>query len=645
MRAAVLLVALCLLLSFAAGCAQETPEQVLASYIALWEAEDYEGMYTYLSSQAKEAWDAEVFISRHKNISRGIGLTQLKLADVTCREGIVNYSLQFSTLSVGEFRQQYSLEMVREGGNWRLNWDHCHIFPDLTSQRVVRVRREMPIRGDILDCNQVPLAAADTVYEVGLVPGNIVPETIDNLSLLLGKPSREVLVLLEQSWVREDSFVPVATVDQDTWSQLRQPLTALPGVLAKARNGRVYNFPESLAQTIGYIGEAEGDNLEKIKALGFEAGDLVGLCGLEQSCNQRLLGRPGAAIEIRDDNNIVAEVAQRPVIHGEDVITTLDVGKIRKLDAALGEWSGSMLLLDCKRGSIIGVVSKPGFDCNLFVRGISSSQYQELLAQNSPFLNRAFNALYPPGSVFKPFTALMALEEKVFDPDYSWDTPQHWQGAADWGGYRVTRVLRPPGPVDLWEAMRWSDNVYFADLGLKIGWPAFSAYAGQLGFGEKMPFALNYERSQFGQGEGSVLLADSSYGQGKMLTTPLHMSLLYAALARGDGILPRPSLLAEEEPAPWLETGFQQQNLDLLDRVLAYTAAGREVQVTTGDSSLRGKTGTSEISQEMQIAWYICYFDDYVLAVTLEGDSSLSSTQAVEVARECLDSGIRDQGY
>ena len=643
MRATVFVVAFCLFVSTAAGCAQETPEQVLTAYIALWQAGDYEGMYHYLSSQAKEAWDAEVFVSRHRNISQGIGLTEVKLADISSQGGKIQYSLQFSTLSVGEFRQEYSLEMVKEADGWHLNWDHCHIFPGLTSQRVVRVKREMPTRGDILDCHLLPLAYTGSVYEVGLIPGNLVPGTIDTLSLLLEQPSQEILALLEQDWVKEDSFVPIATVDNKAWSQLRQPVTALQGVLAKARSGRVYNFPESLAQTVGYIGEAQEE--DTLKELGVEAGDLVGLCGLELACNEKLMGRPGNAIQIRDEsNNIVAEVAGRPVIHGEDVTTTLDLRKIRKMDTALGEVSGSMILLDFKQGSIAGVVSKPGLDSNLFARGISSAEYQELLDRDSPFLNRAFNALYPPGSVFKPFTALMALEEKVLDPEFSWDTPQQWQGASDWGAYQVTRVLRPPGPVDLWEAMRWSDNVYFADLGLKIGWPAFTAHVGKLGFEEKIPFALSYERSQLGGDEGSVLLADSSYGQGKMLTTPLHMSLLYAALARGDGVLPRPYILAQEDPSQWLQTEFDQLNLDLLDRVLAYTASGREALAWTGDSTVRGKTGTSEISKERQIAWYICYFDDYLLTITIEGDSSLSSTHAVQVARDCLDSGIRDIG-
>lgn len=644
MRAVIFALAISLVLTAMGGCARETPEQALAAYIELWQAGDYTGMYNLLSSQARKACAEEVFITRHRNISEGIGLTKLKLADVNWLEGRIKYSLEFSTSTAGEFRQDYSLEMVEEEGGWRLHWDHCHIFPGLTSQRVVRVKREMPKRGDILDRNRIALAFTGTMYEIGLVPGSLGPDTVNVLALLLDKSPAEIEALLGQGWVQKDSFVPIITVDSSTWGELRQPATALPGVLARALTGRVYNIPTSLAQTVGYIGEGKAEQLGERAELGFEPGDLVGLCGLELACDRTLAGRPGNVIHIRDENNnTLSVVAQRPVIQGEDVVTTLDLRKIRMLDAALGDWPGSVLLLDFTQGDIVGVVSKPGFDPNLFVQGISSAQYQELLALDSPFLNRAFNGLYPPGSVFKPFTALMALEENLFDPSYSWDTPRQWQGDSDWGAYQVTRVIRPPGPVDLWEAMRWSDNVYFADLGLKVGWPAFAAYVRQLGFDTAMPFALSYERSQLGGEEGSVLLADSSYGQGKMLTTPLHMALMYAALARGDGILPRPRLLADEAPAKWLQTDFASYNLELLDRVLAYAASDSGALAWVGSGTVRGKTGTSEISKTRQIAWYLCYFDECLLAVTLEGDFSLSSTHAVQVARECLNSGIRDK--
>ncbi|MDD4079098.1 MAG: hypothetical protein PHP58_05225, partial [Eubacteriales bacterium] len=113
------------------------------------------------------------------------------------------------------------------------------------------------------------------------------------------------------------------------------------------------------------------------------------------------------------------------------------------------------------------------------------------------------------------------------------------------------------------------------------------------------------------------------------------------------GILPRPRLLADEEPGQWLQTDFDQDNLELLDGVLAYAASDSTALAWVGSSTVRGKTGTSEISRTRQIAWYICYFDDYLLVVTLEGDFSLSSTHAVHVARECLNSGIREKhvGY
>jgi len=643
MRFWLLLLIFCLLIA-GGGCARDTPEQALSSYIELWGAGDYAGMYNLLSSQAQAACAEEIFVTRHRKISEGIGLNTLNLAVVNSDNGNIQYRLKFDTATAGKFSLEYNLEMVEEEGGWRLHWDHCHIFPGLTSKRVVRVKREMPRRGNILDRNLAPLAVTGTRYEVGIVPGRLGPNTINLLALMLDKGTAEIEALLRQGWVREDCFVPLATLDEDTWAEIRQPVTALPGVLARAKTGRVYNIPSSLAQTVGYIGEVHANQLGDLAELGFEPGDLTGRCGLELACDRTLAGRPGYVIDIRDENgNTMSVIAARPVVQGEDVVTTLDIKKNRVLDAALGDWAGSMLLLDFAKGDILGVASKPGFDCNLFVQGISSARYEELLALDSPFLNRAFNGLYPPGSAFKPFTALMALEEKVFDPETSWDTPLQWQGGPDWGAYKVTRVLRPPGPVDLWEAMRWSDNVYFADLGIKVGWQAFGAHTSHLGFGQALPFALSYEKSQLGGGEGGVLLADSSYGQGKVLTTPLHMALMYAAIARGDGILPRPRLLADAAAGEWLQADFARENLELLDRVLAYAASDSAALAWVGSSTVRGKTGTSEISRTRQIAWYICYFDDLLLVVTLEGDSSLSSTRAVQVARECLNSGIRNK--
>jgi penicillin-binding protein len=299
--------------------------------------------------------------------------------------------------------------------------------------------------------------------------------------------------------------------------------------------------------------------------------------------------------------------------------------------------------MDYTNGDIIAVVSKPGFDSNLFALGITPGQYQELRELDSPFVNRGFDGLYPPGSVFKPFTALMALEEDLLDPQFKWDTPRQWQPTPDWGAYHVTRVVRPIGPVDLWGAIKWSDNVYFADLGLKIGWQAFEQYGEVLGFNSSMPFALNRNLSQIRwSGNGDVLLADSSYGQGEMLVTPLHMTLMYAAIARQDGLIPVPRMVVTEPKGIWLETGLGSENLELIDGVLAYAASDSNALAWVGAEIVRGKTGTSEITQTRQIAWYICYFDNLIMTVMLEGDRSLSSTHAVGVAREILEGGVRD---
>lgn len=625
------------LLAVTADCARETPEQALAAYIRYWQAGDYEGMYGLLSVRARKNCSQEVFLTRHRKISQGIGLKKLSLKISGFTEGVMAYSLAFDTATAGEFSFNYNLGLVAEEGSWRLNWNHGHIFPGLSPARVVRVRRDMPQRGRILSADGKALAAPGAAYQVGIIPGSLGRDTISLLSALLDIPAQQIEDSVAVEGVTPESFVPVAMVDSESWALLRQPVTALPGVLVRAKSGRMYNIPFSLAQTVGYIGEIQAGQLTELAPLGFELGDPAGRCGLELLYNRALAGKPGFVIEIRDENDdILTTVARRPAEPGADLVCTLELDKCKILDTALGNWSGCALLLDFCTGEILGVASKPGFDCNLFARGISASQYQELLAQDSPFLHRAFNGLYPPGSVFKPLTALMALAEKVFDPAASWDTPLQWQGEPAWGGYRVTRVLRPPGPVDLREAMRWSDNVYFADLGLKVGWPAFTEYTRRLGFGQDLPLPLSYEQSRVGGEKGTVLLADSSYGQGRVLTTPLHMALMYAAIARGDGVLPQPLLLQGSAPGAWLQTGFAPENIALLDSVLVYAASDSSAPARVSGGAVRGKTGTAEINRTRQVAWYICYFDNLLLAVTLEGDSALSSTHAVQVARECL---------
>lgn len=642
-RRTVLAALVCLALMLCACDNQEirAPDDLITRFVHLWQQGDWAAMYQLLSAEARARWDAETFCRRYEKISRGIGLQQLAVTELEIAKDTARYTLEFRTSTAGDFSLEYEAGLVRTREGWKLHWDHRLIFPQLTEHRVVKVTRQMPRRGAILDCNNVPLAAAGPVFCVGLVPGAMQPDSAAKLSLLLDVPESEIRRLLEQSWVRPDTFVPVRTVGEAAWQQLREALTAVKGVKVREQEGRVYNIPDSLAQTVGYVGEIEAEQLQELADLGFAAGDIVGRAGLELVYDSVLAGRPGFTISVWEGDSEVAVVARRAPVPGRDVVTTLDLAQCRQLDAVLGGANGSMLLLEFATGAIRGVVSNPGFDCNWFALGITAGQYRELADRDAPFVNRAFNGLYPPGSVFKPFTALMALEEGVYDPEYSWDTPLRWQKSPQWGSYHVTRVVRPPHPVDLWEAMKWSDNVYFADLGLKLGWEALERYGAALGFARDIPLSLNYQRSQIRkQGGSEILLADTSYGQGEMLTTPLHVALMYAAIARQDGNLPLPRLTADDPAGIWLETGFSAENLQLLDSVLAYAASDEEARAWVGHGAVRGKTGTSEISATRQIAWYVCYFDQYVLVITLEGDRSLSSLHAAALARECLE-GIK----
>jgi penicillin-binding protein len=227
----------------------------------------------------------------------------------------------------------------------------------------------------------------------------------------------------------------------------------------------------------------------------------------------------------------------------------------------------------------------------------------------------------------------------VLDPLYAWDTPRQWQPGPHWGNYFVRRVFRQPGPVNLELALKESDNVYFGELSLRIGQESFRDYCQVLGFERELGLPLARAKSQIGEIDCEIALADSSYGQGKMQVSPLHLAMMYGALARGDGLIPKPTLLAEGEFIEWGNTGFDLTALVTVDRILAKIAGEPGSVGYLPLPGYRGKTGTAEISQSRQLVWYVCYNQEHVLVVMLEGDSSLRSSQAVAVARAILKQG------
>lgn len=645
MRVGLKVVLLLTIAAALAGCGSSPkPEDVLLDFTRHWQEQNPQAMYQLLSQEAMAEIDLDSFTKRITNISQGVGLKSLEISNLSREERSqktnLTYTLVFKTTTVESFQQDYSLEMVKEGKAWRLNWGHQHIFPQLSAEQRVRVNRIFPERGRILDRQGKVLAAQGSIREVGLVPGKIAEqeETLSALAALVDLSPSALEALLNQGWVRDDTFVPVKKITEDQWQRQRGNLLGIPGVMVQQARGRVYQVPLSLAATVGYVAEVSQEQLKSLAFQGIRAGDLVGQQGLEALYQKELAGKPGYRIAIVDaKNDLVAVVAEAEAMPGQDIFTSLDLGLCYKLEHSLGV-QGAAVILDHNTGQILALASVPGYDSNWFSLGITASQYQQV-AQAQALSNKAL-AVFPPGSTFKPFTAIMGLDMGVLDPLYAWDTPRHWQPGPHWGSYFVRRVYRQPGPVNLELALKESDNVYFGELALRIGQEPFREYGQALGFHRDLGLPLARAMSRLGEIDGEVALADTSYGQGKMQVSPLHLAIMYGALARGDGLIPKPTLMAEGEFNEWGNTGFDLTALVTVDRILAKVAGEPGSMGYIPVPGYRGKTGTAEISQSRQLAWYVCYNQEHVLVVMLEGDASLRSTQAVAVARAILNREI-----
>jgi penicillin-binding protein 3 len=643
------------LLFLLTGCTQTPtfpgPEMTLSQYIGYWNARDYAAMYQLLSPHSSTSTEKDYFIARHSQISDGIGLHSVLIENIELEEKNqevnVSYTLLFKTSTVSEFTQQYNMTMIKGEEQWEINWGDHHIFSDLSQEQTVRVTRQFPRRGDITDRNLEPLAHTGALVEVGVSPGKIENKeaVVSALSVLLQLSEERINRQLNQSWVKPDHFVPLKRVTQRDWEQKKEHLQALSGVMFKRTEGRVYPIQRTLAQTIGYVSEINAEQLASQRERGYRTGDYVGSAGLEAVFEETLAGTIGFTIAIYSpQGELEYVVAQKEAVDGTDLNLSLDLGLAAVAEAALGRSNGSVIILDHGTGEVLSLISKPGFDSNLFAQGITTEQFRELEALDSPFLNRAISGLYPPGSAFKPLTALMALSEGVITPEEAWDTPKQWQPSGAWGGYFINRVDRPAGPVNLTQSIKWSDNVYFADLSLKVGWDSFIHSAQDLGFEKNIPFELGVKTSKIYNGDRrSPLLADSGYGQGELQVTPLHMTLMFAALARGDGSIPVPRLITGGNPTVWIDAVFPPENLSIVDQALLAAVQDSDALAYLDDwkSNMRGKTGTSQISAKRHAAWFVCYFDRYVMAVMLEGDKTLTSRDAIRVAKTILDYGFQ----
>ncbi|OJX32754.1 MAG: penicillin-binding protein 2 [Burkholderiales bacterium 68-12] len=485
----------------------------------------------------------------------------------------------------------------------------------------------VPNRGLILDRNGVVLATNYSAYTLEITPSKVesLEQTIDGLAEIVDiqhRDRRRFKRLMEESKSFESLPIRTRLSDAEV-ARFAAQRYRFPGVDVKARLFRSYPLGEVGSHAIGYIGrinQAEKARIEESEdEANYRGTEYIGKLGIEQSFEAQLHGITGVdQMETSAGGRAVRKLDSFPATPGQTVMLSLDIKLQKMIEDLYGDRRGALVALDPRNGEILALVSKPTFDPNLFVEGIDQENWQALNESiNKPLLNRALRGTYPPGSTYKPFMALAALELGKRSPSMVVNDPGYYT----FGGRTFRSHEGGLGGVDMHRAIQFSSNTYFYSLGVEIGVDAIHDFMAPLGFGQitgidlggelrgvlpstawKRQVNKRAEAKRWFPGETVSL----GIGQGYNNFTMLQLALAEATLANG-GTRYRPHLakaikdsvsgvVTEIEQPQGENLGYDPKHVAIVNNALmAVNQAGTGRRVFAGAPyTSAGKTGTAQ---------------------------------------------------
>lgn len=665
-RFAVLL-AVCMILFAALALTVENkkrdnqPKEVLVSYMQELGEADYAGMYSMLSEDSRRRISREEFVQKHENIYGGIEAEgfQVEIIDINKENaGVprISYDMEFTTLA-GSINFKNQAVLTREKGDYLVEWEPYLIFPHLTGSDTVRVTRLKARRGSILDRDGRVLAGHGTASSVGVIPGKLGEGKEDSLNRLaeLLEISRESIdTALSAAWVKDDSFVPLETLDKIDDTRRNSPaadertlremerqdaLLEISGVMITDTQIRIYPYREAASMLTGYVQNVTAEDLAEHAGEGYQTDSVIGRSGAELLYENELRGRDGYEIDILNANGEVKGIlAIQEQEDGKDVRLTVDGELQSLLYEQFKEDESCTAAVNPLTGEVMALVSTPSYDANDFIRGMSEQKWKELNEDpGNPLYNR-FRAAFCPGSIFKPVVGAIGMTTGVLDPEEDFgNVGLRWQADESWGNYYVT-TLKAYEPVTLANALLYSDNIYFAKTALMLGADTLTRSLDGLGFNEELPFPIVMTPSSYSSEEtitSQIQLADTGYGHGELLVNPLHMACIYTAFLN-EGSMLKPRLLYEDAPAAevWKEHVFTKEAAETVAADIAQVVqnpAGTAYSGHIEGLSLAGKTGTAELKASQddttgtEMGWFAVFTtdkgrDDALLMVSMTED-------------------------
>ncbi len=443
--------------------------------------------------------------------------------------------------------------------------EHYHTLAEANRISVVPV---VPNRGIIVDRNGEVLAANYSAYTLEITPGKVgnVERAIDELAQVMEvspRDRRRFKRLQEES--KNFESLPIRTrLTEEEVARFAVNRYRFPGFEIKARLFRSYPHGDIASHAVGYIGRINEADVRRIEAQGattnYKGTDHIGKLGIEGAYEKELHGITGSEqVEIDAGGRAIRALSRSEPQSGNNLLVTLDIKLQRVAEEAFQDYRGALVAIDPKTGDVLALVSRPGFDPNLFVDGIDPHNWDALNnSPDKPLNNRALRGQYPPGSTIKPFMALAALHSGKRTPEYTISDPGHWMlpGVSrpfrDWkkGGH---------GMVNLHRSVVVSCDTYYYGLANDLGVDAIHRFMVPFGFGSRTGIDIDGELAglqpssewkwqRFKQKWYAGDTISVGIGQGYWLATPLQLATAVATLANG-GTPVRPRLVRAVQDA------------------------------------------------------------------------------------------------
>ena len=624
---------------------QNQAEKVVHSFIENLSKNKFDKLPSLILSDSAErnGYTNDQVAEKYQTIFSGIDAANIKGSKITLSDDVKNADYQFTyqlslTTSLGEIKDlNYSGTIKFEKEQPKIDWAPNLIFPDMAGQDKVSISVDEAVRGEIVDRNKSPLAANGTLYQLGVIPGQLgdgedKESRIKAIAKQFDLTEKAIQQALDQSWVQDDYFVPLKIVE---------PTADLPtGASIQETAGRTYPLGEAAAQLIGYVGDITAEDVEKDDTLA--SNGKIGRSGLEAAFDKELRGKNGGKIAITDEKGTERKaLIETKKTDGKTIQLTIDAKAQKIAFDSLKNQAGSTVVTEPTTGDLLVLASSPSFDPNKMTNGISQEDYDAYHNNKDlPFISR-FATGYAPGSTFKTITAAIGLDNGTINPETVLSiNGLKWQKDNSWGDYFVTRVS-DVASVNLRNALVYSDNIYMAQQTLAMGEDKFRAGLEKFIFGEELdlPIAMNPAQISNDKSFNSeILLADTGYGQGELLINPIQQAAMYSVFAnQGSLVYPRLVMGAETKTKKEL---ISPETISLINEDLKAVVTdenGTAHSLAALGLPLAAKTGTAEIKEKQdekgQENSFLFAFDaqnqKYLMVSMLEDRQENSSATAL----------------